>query len=229
MPTKHLEILFFMMNHFSTIKFDMSRILLSIIAVLTMAFPTVAQMTAKQAFATAPQRVIPLLDKNARLDMIDYFEAGQTVESRNALDGKSMLTELQPLSLKARLSDSSSLQLALLPAGNDTIVALITTVNLPSPDSSMQLYDSQWQPISGQRLFTPPLLADWLTDSKKAPEVEAVVPFMVAQYDYDPTTQTLTVTNCLSRFLSDDIYSMVNNCLRSTLTYRWNGKQFRKQ
>lgn len=207
----------------------MSRLFLTLIAALALAMPAAAQLSAKKAFADAPQRIIPLLDKGTRLDMIDYFEAGQATDSKNALYGKSRLTDLQPLSLQARLSDSSALQLAVLPSGADSIVALITTVNLPSPDSSMKLYSSSWQPLPTEKFFSPPVLTDWLLDKKDAADVEAVVPFMVAQYSYDPATQTLTATNCLSRFLSDDIYSMVKNSLRPSISYRWTGKRFQKQ
>ncbi len=33
-----------------------------------------AQITATDAFTSAPRKVLPLLDTNARLDMVDYFQ-----------------------------------------------------------------------------------------------------------------------------------------------------------
>lgn len=44
-----------------------------------------AQLTASKAFADAPASVFPLLNRNARLDMIDYFNGGMSTASTNAL------------------------------------------------------------------------------------------------------------------------------------------------
>ena len=39
-----------------------------------------ARLTAAGAFADAPAPLFPLLDKNARLDMIDYFNSGSATQ-----------------------------------------------------------------------------------------------------------------------------------------------------
>lgn len=52
-----------------------------------------------------------------------------------------------------------------------------------------------------------------------------MVPFMLAEYVYDPATSTLSLTNNLKEFLSPDVYQLVSDYLRPSLTYRWDGKR----
>lgn len=201
-------------------------ITLSFLAVAAMA--AMAQLTARTAFAEAPSSVFPLLDKLTRLDMIDYFEAGSKVESVNALEGASAVTSLSDESLTVHLTDASDVQLFVVPtAKSDTVVGVITTVATPGHDSSLALYSGRWKRLDG--LFTAPKLADWLTDPRRSAEVEIVVPFILTSYVYNPADKTLTLTNNLKGFLSDDIYAMVDGLVRPSLVYRWDGNRFVRQ
>lgn len=205
----------------------MKQIFITVILIAASVLGVSAQLTARKAFTSAPQSVFPLLDTNTRLDMIDYFEAGMKTESKNALGGGSALLDLSPESLRVKMSDASVHQLFLLPAGNDTLIGVIRTVATPGHDSSMTLYTSSWQAAAKlQQRFQTPMLRDWVTDTSHLPDVETVVPFMLTGYSYDPATQTLTLTNNLKGFLSDDIYDMVADFMRPTLVYRWDGKRF---
>ena len=183
---------------------------------------------AAMAQLTAPSSVFPLLDKLTRLDMIDYFEAGSKVESVNALEGASAVTSLSDESLTVHLTDASDVQLFVVPtAKSDTVIGVITTVATPGHDSSLALYSGRWKRLDG--LFTAPKLADWLTDPRRSAEVEIVVPFILTSYVYNPADKTLTLTNNLKGFLSDDIYSMVDGLVRPSLIHRWDGNRFVRQ
>lgn len=198
------------------------------LSLLAVAMAAMAQLTARTAFAEAPSSVFPLLDKLTRLDMIDYFEAGSKVESVNALEGVSAVTSLSDESLTVHLTDASDVQIFVVPtAKSDTIIGVITTVATPGHDSSLALYSGRWKRLDG--LFTAPKLADWLTDPRHSAEVEIVVPFMLTSYVYNPADKTLSLTNNLKGFLSDDIYSMVDGLVRQSLVYRWDGNRFVRQ
>lgn len=187
-----------------------------------------AQLTATGAFTKAPRQVFPMLDKNARLDMVDYFNSGMTTPSTNALKGKSRITAIATLSMTISMTEASDYQLALLPAGSDTIIAVITTVATPAPDSKMALYSKDWTANVTAKLFNKPLLRDWLTSEgrKNSDDVESLVPFLLISYSYDPATTTLTLTNNTGSFLSEEIYETVRPYLLSSLSYRWDGKKF---
>lgn len=185
---------------------------------------------APSRFAAAPMGVFPLLDRNARLDMIDYFNSGMTNSTANRLEGRSRITAMDDASVTVEMSGSSTVQLCLLPAGADTLTMVITTVQTPAPDSRIELYDSKWQKLDGAKVFTAPAVADWLAtaDRDKAAEVEMLLPFMLVSYRYDPATATLTLTNNTSQFVGRDIYEPLATLLKGDMQYRWNGKKFQR-
>jgi len=193
---------------------------------LTVMSPTAkAQLSAANAFASAPATIFPLLDKSTRLDMLDYFNASLSNESTNALNGKSRITALTAESATIKMTDASTVQIFILPtAAGDSIVGIITTVATPGHDSSLTLYARNWTKLNDR--FKAPKLTDWIIDKKNTAEVEFVIPFMLTGYTYDPTTATLTLTNNLENFLSKDIYSTVAPLMRQQLVYRWTGRRF---
>ncbi|MDE6394038.1 MAG: DUF3256 family protein [Duncaniella sp.] len=188
-----------------------------------------AQLTAPQAFTTAPADVFPLLDTNTRLDMVDYYNSGLKTASNNRMNGQSVITELTPASVSVKISDSSSAQVAVLPAGNDTVIAVVSTVATPGLDSTLKFYDSKWQLLPADKYFTAPTWSDWMTPGHDSSEVTAYTPFMLSSYFINPAEGTLTVSNNLPTFIDSDIYADIADALYPTLTYRWNGKKFVKQ
>lgn len=197
-------------------------------AVMMPAVTSRANDTAAEAFISAPAAVMPLLDRNTRLDMIDYFRSNMNVGSTNALSGKSRITHLSPESVTIAMTGASTCQIAALPAGSDSLIAVISTVMTPAPDSKMNIYTRTWESDETARTFKRPELKDWLTPEgrKNSDEVEALVPFLLISYDYDPATRTLTMTNNTGTFLSEEVYEIVKPYLLENLRYRWNGKKF---
>ncbi|MCC8176043.1 MAG: DUF3256 family protein [Bacteroidales bacterium] len=183
-----------------------------------------AQYNAGQAFIDAPREVFPLVNTMTRMDMIDYFESGSQTPSNNVLEGKSRITEMSPTMLKADLSSVSSYTLALLPAGSDTIIAVIQTLSVPFADSSIQFYDEQWDELTKKKPFTSPTLADWLLPTAKGHEkdIENVIDFIPAAYVMDSNGH-LTLTHSLKDMLVEDDYDIVKEYIRPSLSYQWKG------
>ena len=186
-----------------------------------------AQSSLTAAFAEAPQRVFPLLDRDARLDMIDYFQAGKSTASTNRFNGKSRITSLSPMQMRVSMTDASNCELDLLPTPGDTLVMMITTVKTPSPDSRMSVYSSDWESDLTADVFTKPVLADWVSDKSRRDEVAALLPFLLVSYAYDPATGVLTLTNNTKQFASADVYEIVAPALRQSLRYKWTGTKFK--
>lgn len=175
-------------------------------------------------FTSAPQRIFPLLDTNTRLDMIDYYKANMTNESQNNLGGYSRITRLDPGMIEVKMSDASDVQFFLLDGKKGPMTGIVTTVSMPARDSRLAIYDSDWRQCDN--LFKAPVLRDWMTDPSRQAEVEMVVPFMVTEYKYNPADKTLTLSNNLKTFLSDDIYEMVAPLMKTQIVYVWNGSKF---
>ena len=183
---------------------------------------------AREAFLSAPARVIPLLPNNTRLDMLDYFNSGLSSASSNSMKGQSRILALSDQAISIQLTEASQLDIATLPAGSDTLIAVINTVATPAPDSKLTIFTPGWKSDITATAFTRPAVKDWLTaeGKKNAQDVESLVPFMLINYSYDPASATLTLTNNTASFMSDDIYSLVADYLKPQLTYKWNGRKF---
>lgn len=187
-------------------------------------------ITATEAFTSAPESVFPLLDKNTRLDMIDYFNSGMTTASQNKLSGKSRITDISDSQLQFVMTSSSSYQIAILESNNTQIIAVIETVATPTPDSNISFYTTDWKKYN-ENAFEPATIAQWLTNEGRdnIATVESIVPFMLSSMTYDSDSQILTLTNNVKHFLGQDMYSMIEAYLKATLTYKWNGKRFVQQ
>lgn len=182
-----------------------------------------AQITATDAFTSAPRKVLPLLDTNARLDMVDYFNSNMSTGTGNAYGGKSRITAISPEKVSVAMTDASTWDFIILP-GKTPMIAVITTVATPAPDSRMTVYSSDWNRDLTAQVFKKPTLDMWLTPEgkKNRAEVDMNVPFMLVSYSYDPASQTLTLNNNVKQFVGDDVYSMVENYLLPKLTFKYN-------
>ena len=114
--------------------------------------------TAADFFTEAPGSVLPLLDRNARLDMIDYFRHGLPTTTTNLFNGSSKVLSESENCIDVQISRDASLQIALLQLKNDTIIAVIETVLTPVADSGITFYRSDWSPAPKQPAM--PVAAD---------------------------------------------------------------------
>lgn len=206
---------------------------LLVFAAVMLAPPRIlAQLTAEHAFMSAPKAVLPMLDRNTRLDMLDYHSSGMSVKSTNALRGKSAITGLSPETVSIEMTEVSDYLIAVLPPKNgaDTLVAVIATMKTPAPDSKFTVYSSDWSQVVTSSVFVRPDLKDWLTEQgrRNRADVEDMVPFLLVSYAYDPSTRILTLTNNTEQFLSPEVYEIVRDDLRGEIKYTWNGRKFEK-
>ena len=196
---------------------------------LAVAAATQAQVTAEKAFTVAPDDVMLLLGPSVRLDMLDYFHAGSSKQSANATGGRCRIIEEKPYSLTVQASDSTVFQIFVLnPMEERPVLGVIETVATPVRDSVIRLYNYRWEPLP-KSPFTPPSLRTWLIDDCKGAlaKAEAQIPFMLAEYAYNPDTATLTVTPTTGDFFSASERPEALANIRPQLKYYWNGKNFK--
>lgn len=200
--------------------------LITAVALMATALPAWAYTTAREAFVNAPQGLLLLLTRNDRLDMIDYYDSNQSTPVTNGLQGKSSILSDSDNMMVINMTPSSTYTIAMLPGD---VIALIRTIDTPAKDSSIAFYSAKdWTEYPAAKYFTAPGLQQWLTKKGASDRdtVESMVPFIMAEYTYDPATQTLTATNDLRTFLSEDVYDMIADDIAPALKYTWNGKKF---
>lgn len=206
--------------------------LITILAFLCVALhmPALAQgLSASKCLAEAPDAVMPLIDKNTRLDMIDYFMAGQSKPSANKLKGACSILEMNDTSAIIMLTDSIRCQIFVLnPDAQAPIIGIITTYSRPLPDSSVAFYNTRWQKMPG--VIAMPDLSAWLTPegARNRAKVEEEIPFILASYVFDAPSQTIVATNNTGSYFTSSDTPPSLEWLRPEIAYRWDGKRFKK-
>lgn len=96
-------------------------------------------------FVAAPMEIIPLLDRNARLDLVDYFEAGQTARVENRLGGNTEMTVLSDTLLALRMTEVSTIELRLT---SDSTIELSHIYTLPERTiTTRRCFTTEWEGI----------------------------------------------------------------------------------
>lgn len=188
--------------------------------------------TAADFFSRAPIDVVSQLTEMSRLDMIDYFTHGSSVKSENRLGRKVGLKALSDKQIVWQDEDSIVTSITVLPvmksASSDTLLVVISTVNGTMPDSDVNYFNKNWEPLSSKGLPTPKL-KDWLkvNDKNTIAEVESALPFMLSTAQFSDDGSTLVITNRMAEhYPSKELPEVLGN-LKAELRYRWNGVAFK--
>lgn len=156
---------------------------------------TTGARTAADFFVSAPDEALILIDRNTRMDMLDYFNNNLPTASQNVVGGTSRILENAPNRIELNVGRDSNVKIAVIPERRDTIIAVIETVLTPVPDSYVRIYNKNWNPI---RYSTPdmPSAMDFVPKELRKEAAKAVMPdvcFAVA--DYNPDKGTFTMNN----------------------------------
>ncbi|MDE5845244.1 MAG: DUF3256 family protein [Muribaculaceae bacterium] len=210
-------------------------IILFFLSVIALLPPTtaMAQVSPAKIFIDAPQSRFPFLSKMKRMDMVDYFSGGISRASENLLGGKSRILEMTPDHIKVELVEGGVSTTSLIPVayGKDSLIVVVSNVATPAPDGMISFYTLDWKQIDGKKIFVEPTFDEWLSagiDKEIRKEVRDAVPFVMAEYSFDPQTKILTLKQTADQYLPKADYDKVKNLLVSELKYRWTGKKMVK-
>ncbi|MDE7154888.1 MAG: DUF3256 family protein, partial [Muribaculaceae bacterium] len=110
-------------------------------------------------------------------------------------------------------------------------IVVVSNVATPAPDGMISFYTLDWKQIDGKKIFVEPTFDEWLSagiDKEIRKEVRDAVPFVMAEYSFDPQTKILTLKQTADQYLPKADYDKVKNHLVSELKYRWTGKKMVK-
>lgn len=120
-------------------------------------------------FYRAPMDVLPLLEGNTRLDMLDLYNCGMVARGTNIFGGTSRILKKGKDFMYIRLTEMSEWELKVLPAGQDVILCTVHTLHGMAGGSQVDFYGINWLPLEMTR---PELkMADfWLPDNPPSEE-----------------------------------------------------------
>ena len=109
----------------------------------------------REIWLSMPDSLIMYLDKNKRIEMVDYIDMKVKAEVKNTLEGMSVMDTLTHDFLQVTLNEASTLQMRTLPTENDdTMFCLVRTFFGPQAESEVYIYAQDWQK-NRQLSFSP--------------------------------------------------------------------------
>ena len=167
-------------------------------------------------FTAMPDQYIPQLEHAWRKDLVDLYTSGKESRLKNTMNGFSNLQKLT--------NDYLLLQ-------NTYVVCMISTVNGPVPDSRIEFFTTNWEPLATSDLFTQPT-SDWYIkqgiDKKDEAYQEAAshLDMDLIQYRLSPDDQTLTAIYTTPQYLSQEAREKIEPYLSEPKVYTWQKYHF---
>lgn len=178
-------------------------------------------------FVHVPTDVLPILDIDARLDMIDLYNYNMKAEAYNIYGGKSVMTQKTDWMFSISLTESSRWDLALLPQSEDTIFAVIYTLLSPAESSRIVLYDVDWQPLAYQ--FQLPNIEKFFREpypfsQERMETLKQDLKLCSVSLSFSPQTRALIAQVSTINAPGDDWADL--KTLLFSLRYAWTGDAF---
>lgn len=185
-------------------------------------------------FVAMPDQNIPQLENAWRKDLIDLYKSGKEARLKNTMNGYSSLQNLTSDYLFLQATERSTIEMKLLPLVNNTkVICVVKTVNGPVPDSRVEFYSTEWEPLVASDLFTP-VTADWFikedTDrnSNAFMDADSRLDMDLIQYKLSPDDLTLSATYTTPLYLSwEDRKTVTPFIKESPKVYTWEKFHFK--
>ena len=194
----------------------------------------VAALTASLSAGAAPlgddEAVVEATDSVAEPGYNAYTGMPAVDAFINVFKGDCRIVSATPSQMTVSTTDASECELSLLPMAGDTIIMVVTTLQTPTPDSSMKFYTyPDWRPIE-KGLFIVPGLDDWTAEGStvRREDLENAVPFILARISYDTQARKLTLENNVGDYLPREANELAKGALKERLVYQWNGHKMVK-
>lgn len=185
-------------------------------------------------FASMPDQYIPQLESAWKKDLIDLYNSGKDAQLKNTMNGTSVLRKMTSDYLFLDVTGRSSVEMKLLPLVNNTkIICMVTTVSGPVPDSRIDFFTTEWEPLNTADLFTP-VSADWFIlekadrNSPSFIEATALLDVDLQKISLSPDNQTLTVEYTTPQYLGKEQRDKVIPFLKQEpKVYTWEKYRFK--
>lgn len=191
---------------------------------------------AREAFLSMPAKVLDILKRDSRMDMLSYLDADTIRPVPNGLGGTSVL--IPPVTqdyIAVQVSQVSTIQIKLLPAHKGKIIAVSYTLggDGTAADSDLSFYDDEWKLLKTSKFISLAETEDFLDLPKHSEELKKelllLVPFPTIEYQFSPDGDTVTAHLTIGDNLGAEDMLILQQYLRPEIVYTWNGHQFKRK
>lgn len=200
-----------------------------LICCLTNFYPAQAQKMG-EAWISLPEKIIPTIEKNRRMDMVDLYKAGHKASAATLLGGTAEIAAMGDTYIKVNLSACSTIQIKKLANGKHTLYAVITTVFGLAGNSRIALYDENWNELDASKYISLPQAADFILPPTETPngknEILARILLPTVQYVMNEATCDISALPTFDKTLDRETYKRIAPYIAPQLTYRWSGEKW---
>ncbi len=139
----------------------MKRIIFTLITLISIVGSDLMSQSIEVYFEIIPEHILIQIEPNRRKDMVDLFKSGMPALARTRLGGTAQITDLTDKYIKIKMSDLSSVEMALI-GDSSNHIAVIRTVCALACDSEIEFYTTTWEPTSNMSI-SKPVLDQFLT------------------------------------------------------------------
>lgn len=168
------------------------------------------------------------IDRNARLDMADYYESGKKERLATRLGGTAYIDSISGTDyLKVITSSCTYSEVRRYETETGTVFALIQTAALPAADSRIRFFRGE---DSIEPLLEVPQTEDFLTKDGKKRKKELVgrMDFLLVKLEF-LSNGDIVARNTTGEYLSKEDSAFVSPYMKPEILYRWTGKKFRQE
>ncbi len=185
----------------------------------------VSAKTIKEIWTSLPDSMIVYLDKDTRAECINLLEMNMKPEVTNKLGGKTRIDTLTSNFISVALTESSNMQIRLLPTQSDTILCVVHTFCAPPSESSIALYTQDWEKISDIvfNIDSLTIKPDTMEQSEYEKIKRYMDPFLITARLL-PESEDIIVSPSVANIASDD-REKINGILLQR-KFKWNGNSF---
>lgn len=109
--------------------------------------PAAAHDYIDRFFAYMPQRVLPILDKTSRLDMVDLYNNSMNARAENVYGGMSEMKHKSDFYLNLKLTDVSTWQMRIIPMAHDTLIVCAHSISANGTSTTLSFYKADWHSV----------------------------------------------------------------------------------
>lgn len=196
-----------------------------------------SQVTMPELWKTMPDSIIPYLNLTVRNEMLDFNNMKIKDSSKNLLDGKSRINQIDDRFADIQLTDNINLQLRILQRTDSSqIICMVKTYGKEKMESTTSFYKADWNNIEEryglqcmdtadialQALTQKP---DTMTEEKFISLRKLIEPVMVSATLGSGDAPTITYSLSSPIIKSEDKESI--NVIKTQKSFKWNGEIFK--
>ena len=181
-------------------------------------------------WSSLPDNLVPTIETNRRMDMVDLYNAGRRAVTTTLLGGNAEITAMGDSYINVRLSDCNTIQIKKITTDKQPFYVIINTVFAPAGNSRLSLYDENWKQLDISKYISLPQTANFIvlpadsTSYKEEIRTEILLP--TVEYVMNEATCDISAIPTFDKTTDDETYKRIAPYILPQLTYRWNGKKW---